>query len=77
MTLQLASHIFASWNQMSSWLSQLQGLQRAALPSGQEFTPTSSRFGPGLRCEPIADAETSCSLLDVLGKVVQTLSWHV
>ena len=26
----LVSQIFTSWNQMSSWLSQLQGLQRAA-----------------------------------------------
>ena len=26
----LVSRIFTSWNQMASWLSQLQGLQRAA-----------------------------------------------
>jgi hypothetical protein len=27
---ELVSRIFTSWNQMSSWLSQLQELQRAA-----------------------------------------------
>jgi len=34
----LVSLTFASWNQMASWLSQLQGLQGAASSSGQEFT---------------------------------------
>ena len=35
---KLVSLTFASWNQMASWLSQLQGLQGAASSSGQEFT---------------------------------------
>ncbi len=34
----VVSLTFASWNQMASWLSQLQGLQGAASSSGQEFT---------------------------------------
>jgi hypothetical protein len=34
----VVTQIFTSWNQMASWLSQLQGLQGAASSSGQEFT---------------------------------------
>ena len=34
----VVSLTFASWNQMASWLSQLQGLQGAASSSGQKFT---------------------------------------
>jgi len=42
------SQIFTNWNHMSSWLNQLQGLQRAVRQAGQGLRINSGcvRLGP-------------------------------
>jgi hypothetical protein len=46
--LILVTQIFTSWNQMSSWLGQLQALQRVAIVKRAQFTNHFGLVGPAL-----------------------------